>query len=258
MVWLLGMDKVPSFSFLRVRMNVAYQLLKPKEVNLIQSLYPPKPVKVYAGKVLSTELPNKFATLILDDQKLTPQVNEFELPHEMAEIRESSWKLDIPITVQGYETSSKSHEENQKIVRFHISSELDRPYPQSHKIILMDVIEDIFFNWTFNLTPFTYKSMMKRMKWSLPETAGDQFHETFKRFGYVIRECIRNVSIDPTRYIAKLMVSPDKAIATLIFYEIVNDYRSMELISMDFLPTAWSLIKNHVISFTGNVQVFLM
>lgn len=239
-------------------MNAAYQLLKPKEVNPIQSVYPPKPVDVYSGKVLSTDLPNKFATLILDDQKLASQPDEFELPHEVAEMHDSNWKLDIPITVQGYETSSKSQEQNQKLVRFHISSELDKPYPQSHKIILMDVIEDIFFNWTFNLTPFTYKSMMKRMKWSLPETAGDQVIETFKRFGYVIRECIRNVSIDPTRYIAKLMVSPDKAIATLLFYEIVNDYRCIELISIDFLPTAWSLIKNHVIRFTGNVQVFLV
>lgn len=200
------------------------------------------------------KIANRFASkedlIETDNQGLANEIKSFEKTG-------IDWKIDIPITVTGFSKDKNERVEELRTVRLQITSELDKPYPQSHQIVIMDIVEDIFFHWTFNCNPFTFKSLAKRMNWILPQVAGDQFYETFKRFGYLIRECSKNVAMDPARYSAQFCVSPDKEIGTLLFNEIINEYRCVELISIDFIPTEWDKIKHDVLQYTGSVQVFI-
>jgi hypothetical protein len=45
-----------------------------------------------------------------------------------------------------------------------------------------------------------------------------------------------------TRYIAKIRLNIQENLATLIFFEIINQYRYVELLHLQFSPTPWDQV----------------
>lgn len=70
------------------------------------------------------------------------------------------------------------------------------------------------------------------------------------------KDCLSNdFSSCLCRNHATIQISPDNSLATLIFHETINDYRSVDVLSLDFIESPWSDIKRDIASFTADVLV---
>lgn len=107
-----------------------------------------------------------------------------------------SWSLDVPVVTTRFESGSRV--ETAPALRFTVDSNFDRPFPQSHTITVCDPA-DLFFHWSFVCTPFTYSSLVKRMRWDFGATVGDGFLDAFQRFSFLLHDCLNNVSRHPSR-----------------------------------------------------------
>ncbi|KAJ3303239.1 hypothetical protein HDV03_004066 [Kappamyces sp. JEL0829] len=220
-------------------MNAAFQITPHPKHQPIQSLFPPdKTTAVSSSKPCHAKIPDFSTRSKLaghDEDEATFLLQELDL--KSSKCVDSRWNVHLPITISRdvvADGKPVSREESRS-VRISIDSKFDCPFPQSHKIVLMDPVDDIFFHWTLNLTPFTYQSMAKQRKWSFPHMAGDGFRETFRRFS------------------ATLQTTPDNSLATLTFKESVNGYRIVELLQLDFIPSPWSELKRDVEEFTTEI-----
>ncbi|KAJ3277199.1 hypothetical protein HDV01_000251 [Terramyces sp. JEL0728] len=234
-------------------MNPLFEVQPIHKVLPLQSIYPPKPV-VVPGSKLSNEPVSFFSS----------RVKSEEIEHELhPEIGISStlfnanrWTLDIPVIVQKLEIKNGQQVpvEYQKHVRLILVSEFDKPFPQAHKIIIMDPIDDIFFHWTFNCNPFSFKTILKQMKWKLPSLAGNGFQETFRRFGYMVQQISNSVVNNPNSFKAVMQISSNEQLATLKFSEIVKEYRKIELMELELTPSEWTEVKKDILEYTKSIQ----
>ncbi|KAJ3260261.1 hypothetical protein HK103_000896 [Boothiomyces macroporosus] len=234
-------------------MNSLFEVQPIHKVLPIQSLYPPKPVTV-PGSNLSNEHVSSFSTRITEDEADDKVIQEQRPATSL--YNHSRWTLDIPITIRQFtvQNGKQVPSEIQKTVRLIIISDFDRPFPQAHKIVIMDPIDDIFFHWTFNCNPFSFKSILKQMKWRLPTLAGNGFQETFRRFGYMIQQIANNVASNPNAFKAVLQVNPNQQVASLKLLEIVKEYRKIDLVEIEFTPSAWNDVKKDILDYTSTIQ----
>ncbi|KAJ3325858.1 hypothetical protein HDV06_002243 [Boothiomyces sp. JEL0866] len=234
-------------------MNTLFEVQPIQKVLPIQSLYPPKSVTVPGSKI-SNETISAFSTRIKEEE-----LNEDLLPEQIPTsniYNNSKWTLDIPVIVRRLQVQNGKQIpiEYQKHVRLIIISEFEKPFPQAHKIVVMDPIDDIFFHWTFSCNPFSFKSILKQMKWKLPALAGNGFQETFRRFGYMIQQIANGVVSQPNAFKAVIQVSSNQQVASLKFFEIVKEYRKIELVEIEFTPSAWNDVKSNILEYTSSIQ----
>ncbi|KAI8895978.1 hypothetical protein BC833DRAFT_622563 [Globomyces pollinis-pini] len=219
------------------------------QFEILQSLYPPQEKTQPKNKVLHSHIHPPFCKRIPINNhplKVTNKTQNLDYP----KLQDCKWSLDIPVIVRQH----KSQNARVQTVRMTIESDFECEYPQSHKIKMLDPLNDLFFHWTFNCTPFTYRTLVGEMKWILPSTADDAFQDTFRRFGYLIQDCANKVSRQPNRYQANIHVTADNEMATLVFTELVNGYRTIELLSLPFLQSSWIDIQADIRWFTSKLM----
>jgi hypothetical protein len=180
---------------------------------------------------------------------------------------DTRWTAHIPITIRRWLNVNGKRRNvcETRLIRIAIESDFDRPFPQSHRFSLMDPLDDIFFHWTLNLTPFTYKSLAMQMKWVYPDNDKDAFKDTFRQFAALIQQCANNVLKNQTtyerfhstnlRHSATMQINADDALATVTFQETINGYRTVDIISLDFIESPWSAVEHDVRNFTKEVMV---
>jgi hypothetical protein len=228
-------------------MNGAFQLLEQRTPIPLQNMYPPYHnhmkgiVKNVPFPACSTRIPIEKAATDPDFEFNSVQVDQRK--------QENKWVLDIPVLIIGEKMTSDGRN---ALLQITVESDFHRSFPQSHKISLVDPTDDIFFHWTFSCTPFTYKSLSKQMKWSFPQTAGSAYQEHFKTFASLLQQCAKDTLLFPDRYRA-IVVIQSESMATLIFREIVHNYRKIDLLTLDFIPSPFSDIKRDVTEFTKRV-----
>lgn len=151
------------------------------------------------GRPIHVKLP-EFSTRLSKDkvQDQDEETDGIRAPFELQlpKSNEERWNIHIPMTITRLSIDSEGSNRistEKRLIRLSVESDFDRPFPQSHKIVLMDPVEDIFFHWSLHLTPFTFKSLMTQQKWKFPQMAGNGFTETFRRFAALIRQCGNDV-----------------------------------------------------------------
>lgn len=82
-------------------------------------------------------------------------------------------------------------------MRVIIENNMNRPFPQSHKISLTMPTQDIFFHWDFECSHFSFKSLMSRMNWIADNEL--DFQVKLSNFGQSVRKCLQNCASDPDR-----------------------------------------------------------
>lgn len=170
----------------------------------------------------------------------------------------SKWNIQIPCKVQFWlkvDGKLLGREETRSI-RLSVESDFDKPFPQSHKITISDQVSDLFFHYTCNLTPFTFQSLAVEQKWKFPQMAGDAFDETFRRFSYLVQQCGNGVARNPASRGAILRINEETKIATLNFHEIINGYRSIDLLSLDLIESPWQSVKDDIATFSSELLVY--
>ncbi|KAJ3109901.1 hypothetical protein HDU96_007065, partial [Phlyctochytrium bullatum] len=77
----------------------------------------------------------------------------------------------------------------------------------------------------------------------------------FEGFGDVIKDRVRECLLDPKRYVAIVEVlSPGNAM-TLTFQEVVNSYRNVDLLTLEFEPSPWKQVVADLRHDFGRMQV---
>jgi hypothetical protein len=187
-------------------MNAAFDLLPVSDYAPIQSLNAPK------NKTLqSTPIYGILPSFSVRSSQKTEGF-DVDFPDELevapAQSLESKWNAHLNIKLKSWikQDGKQVGREDTRSIRLSLQSDFDRPFPQSHKIVLMDPIDDIFFHcisWIFdclgtlNLNPFTYQSFAKQMKWKA------DYKETFRGFALLIQKCANNVIHHPLQYFIK-------------------------------------------------------
>jgi hypothetical protein len=153
------------------------------------------------------------------------------------------WAKDIPCMIRDSPTSGKwRHCDDLRIV---LESNLNTTFPQSHRVMMSTPLEDLFFHWTFICSPFSFKTLAQKMKWEIANlhTAGDNYNEEFKKFGYTVKHCVEKCSRFPETAKAHLTIDTENGVAQLKFTEIVQKYRAIELLTLEFIPSDWNMLK---------------
>ncbi|KAJ3217207.1 hypothetical protein HDU67_008336 [Dinochytrium kinnereticum] len=142
------------------------------------------------------------------------------------------WIKDITSTIQ-----SPSYPNSQQFqIRICIHPLPQPPALQRYKITVKAPTEDAFFHWTSFCNQFSFRTLVKRHGWRFD---GDGIGEAFEGFGELVKDRVREILVDPKRYLADIQIfSPGSAMA-LTFREIVNNYRKVELLTLEFVPSAW-------------------
>eukprot|EP00842_Homolaphlyctis_polyrhiza_P006219 jgi/Hompol1/6599/HPOL_001396-RA len=121
-----------------------------------------------------------------------------------------------------------------------------KPFPQCHKVVLTSPLEDSFFHWTFLCTPFSFRSLVRNMRWDMPEMAGDSESQAFDQFGKTVRDRVSECAMMPERFVARLSIDRTQSCAVLKFSEVVKEYRRIDLLALEFRPSDWTDIVNDV------------
>jgi hypothetical protein len=228
-------------------MDGVYKLIPQSRPMPLQNLDHPKPLPVLESKVIHTPL-TPFSTRVTQSRVGNIEFETPELEEQLPEEPTKNFRMDIPALIVGRKVRSDGPTKENALVRISIDS-LFEMYPQSHKLTLFDPKEDVFFHWTFHCSPFTFKTLAKQMKWNLDSKS---LQNQFKEFGNIIKKCVNDIIALPDRFRATFAIYGN--IGTLTFTEIVNHYRKIDLISIDFVPSAFSDIKRDVTEFTTGVM----
>jgi hypothetical protein len=227
-------------------MNGVHKLIPQSKPMPLQNLNPPKPIEVLESKVIYTSLP-PFSTRVRETKLEDTLLEKQGIQDQLHEEPTKNFRMDIPALVVGRKVRYDGPTKENALVRITIDSFFE-DYPQSHKISLFDPTEDVFFHWTFHCSPFTFKTLAKQMKWDLDTKT---LQNQFKEFGDVIKKCVNDIISLPDRFRATFAIYG--SIGTLTFTEIVNHYRKIDLISIDFVPSSFSDIKRDVTEFTAGI-----
>ena len=71
-------------------------------------------------------------------------------------------------------------------------------FPQHHKIYLTSPELDLFFHWNFNCNPFTFRTLIKNMKWEIKEHDLEA-SRLFDDFGKMVKERVLQCCLMPDR-----------------------------------------------------------
>ena len=255
-------------------MNPSFKLFSNSKYNPIESLYAPEKINVLKSKPVHVKMEGlgRASSPLSKSKTADNDYGEVNIESNFiySENIESKWSIHIPIKIKQWQLDGKGkhvHLEETRLIRFSVESDFDRPFPQSHKIVLMDPVDDIFFHWTFNLTPFTFQSMAQQMKWKFPPQAGDGFKETFRRFAALIQQCGNDIVRNPSRYshhsstflflshYATINIIPNQSLATLVFGQCVNGYRNIDFLALDFIESCWTDVKKDLSNFSKDILV---
>ena len=73
-------------------------------------------------------------------------------------------------------------------------------FPQYHEFILSCPAEDMFFMWKCTINPFNFASLVRMLKWELPQAAGDPMAAAFDQFGLFVRERVMECATSSSKY----------------------------------------------------------
>ena len=109
---------------------------------------------------------------------------------------QSTWVRDFPAL---WITNQARNEGKAITIRMIVHPLSTGAFPQSHKIILTSPHFDLFFHWTYDCNPFTFRSLVKDMKWDI---AHDEVlcSKTFDSFGETMRERVMECISMPSRF----------------------------------------------------------
>ncbi|KAI8925280.1 hypothetical protein BC831DRAFT_276921 [Entophlyctis helioformis] len=114
-----------------------------------------------------------------------------------------------------------------------------KPFPQHHRIVITSPLEDAFFHYTFLCTPFSFKSLVRTMRWDMPQSAGDVHAQAFDLFGRLVRDRVTETALMPTRYRARVWTDKAAGVLVVNFNEVVREYRQIDLLTLEFRPSEW-------------------
>lgn len=148
------------------------------------------------------------------------------------------WARDFPVI---WVTNASKNQGKAISIRIIVYPLSDTKFPQYHRIIMTSPHFDLFNHWSFNCNPFSFRSFVKAMKWDL-STDDREYAKLFDDFGSMIKDRVMECVSTPTRYLAKVQMNAHENIATLTFTEVINNYRCVELLHIDFCPTPWDQV----------------
>ncbi|KAI8854978.1 hypothetical protein BC829DRAFT_429012 [Chytridium lagenaria] len=125
------------------------------------------------------------------------------------------------------------------LIRICVCPLLPPPALQRYKITIKAPTEDAFFHWTHSFHLFNFRTFVKRHGWKLPASTGDGMKEAFEGFGDLFKDRVRECLVDPKRYTLHIEVPSPGSSMVLTFREIINNYRKVDLLTLDFTPSAW-------------------
>lgn len=211
MLSFVGWNRCNLLNILANCQQTVGKLLNVQPINTLTYLrhmttfYAPEATRIASSNPIHVKLPE--FSMRLSKDKIQDRDEEADGQREPIELRvpdsiESRWNIHIPMTITRYLASDgrKRVHSEKRLIRLSVESDFEKPFPQSHKIVLMDPVDDIFFHWTLHLTPFTFKSMASRMNWTYPQMAGNAFTETFRRFASLVRQCGNDVQRKQNTY----------------------------------------------------------
>ena len=245
----------------KVEMNPSFKVFSNSKYNPVESLYAPAKINVLKSAPLHVKMPGFSSRAEKEDGRVRDEddgdKDDQDYYVDIPTNIESKWNAHIPVKIKRWEVVKGKHKhvEETRLIRLSVESDFDRPFPQSHKIVLMDPVDDIFFHWTLNLTTFTFKSMAEQMKWKFNPQAGDGFKETFRRFAALIQQCGNDIVRQPSSHYATIHIIPNDSLATLVFGQSVNGYRNVDLLALDFIESTWTDIKRDISEFSKDILV---
>ncbi|KAJ3166550.1 hypothetical protein HK101_011924 [Irineochytrium annulatum] len=149
--------------------------------------------------------------------------------------RQEPWTKDLVVT---FSTSRTSAPQSFR-TRICIHPLKPAPHAQHHRVVLKAPAEDPFFHWYHSCNLFSFRTMVNRHGWTLPITSGDPFKSAFQGFAELLKDRVRECISEPKRFHAHVEMSHLESIINLRFTEIVNEYRRVTLLHLEFLPSAW-------------------
>jgi hypothetical protein len=203
----------------------------------IQALSGPKDVVFKSSPIIHGHIVPSFgrndkaeATIIDDnigfESNQVKERNNLDYTH--------SWGKDIPCLMRESPIAEAYEHVNLRII---VESNLDGPFPKSHRVMITCPLDDIFFHWTFLCSPFSFQTLVRKMGWEMGNDAGDPTDGLFDRFGYIVNNCASQCSRFPDRAKARLTLDHENEVAQLVFTEIVQNYRKIELLVLEFAPS---------------------
>ncbi|KAI9203831.1 uncharacterized protein BJ171DRAFT_582599 [Polychytrium aggregatum] len=151
-----------------------------------------------------------------------------------------AWIRNIDVLFTAGCIASHSYESEQTLpVRINVFPPASETFPKRHVVTLASPTTDIFFHWTLEMTPFSFRTYIQSQGWRLDP---HEMEEAFDGFGETICDRVRECLVCPKRFGVYLQINNVDRTATLTFFEVVLEYRRIKLMSVDFRETDWENI----------------
>lgn len=220
-------------------------MLRPQRDYKLQALLPPQDILLKTSRIIHGHIIPSFGRAVKNNAETSLKLDKpnfidiTQAKSFSSTDYSNSWAKDIPCAIQ---TSPDSDEITQVSLRIVVDSNMNCPFPQSHRVMISCPLDDIFFHWTYLCTPFSYKSLVKRMDWTMAQTAGDAVDSSFRNFGHVLMSCAIQSARYPDTMKVKLILDRENSVAQLAFTEVVQSYRKIQLLVLDFVPSEYFTI----------------
>ncbi|XJO73957.1 hypothetical protein BDV3_004853 [Batrachochytrium dendrobatidis] len=175
--------------------------------------------------------------------------------HISSSLTQHAWVRDFPATCSYTPSCSKPIHAQSKLhkrqppqtppatrivtLRIVIYPLTGKSFPQCHKLVITSPTEDVFFHWKFVCTPFSFATLVKDMNWEMPAATEGIFPQTFDGFGQFVRDRVLECVQYPNQFKALLEIDRFNTVASLNFTEVVRNYRRVDLLAIDFVPSEW-------------------
>lgn len=193
---------------------------------------------------------NHIAPVILRNGSNSDLTTEYSTQESTS----ACWARDFTVI---WETNASKNEGKAISIRIIIYPLSNTGFPQSHRIIMTSPHFDLFNHWTYNCNPFSFRSFVKEMNWDIVDNEVE-CSKLFDNFGSLIKDRVMECASMPSRYLAKIRMNAHENMATLTFSEIINNYRCVELLHIDFSPTPWDQVIMEVRYDLTRMMVFLL
>lgn len=194
----------------------------------IQALGPPDGHLIKSSQIIHGHIKPSFGRLTINTNTKEAS-SHYSTQHSQVLNTDYTrqWSKNIKITVdmaqlptRGLTQIVQPPTSSTMAIRLAIESNVNRPFPKAHSIVLTSY-DDVFFHWKFECTPFSFSTLVTRMGWELPQTAGDPMEEAFEKFGYMVKGIAHHCGMRQTkhRYQFNVLTQDYFRIGSKLFYQ---------------------------------------
>lgn len=228
-------------------------ILPQAQKHKIQALWPPSDVRYINSDISHCHIVPSFGRSekmaeVQQPEDVEMDFYKFDTKSFISSDYHTYWAKDIPCKIR--ESPLSENWKQCDGLRIILESNLSGEFQLSHRVMIATPLDDLFFHWTFKCTPFSFKTLVNKMEWEVVslQTTGDPHEQEFKRFGYIVKTCADKCARFPNAAKARVTIDEENKVTQLVFTEIVNNYREIEILVLEFVPSEWELIKKDVLN----------